>query len=57
MSPNSYKFVFDEYGNTSEIKVRARGIGVHSNNYINKGTAFSEIERHDLGMEGSLPRL
>ena len=24
MSPNSYKFVFDEYGNTSEIKVRAR---------------------------------
>jgi malate dehydrogenase (oxaloacetate-decarboxylating) len=55
MSPNSYKFVFDEYGNTSEIKVRARGIGVHSNNYINKGTAFSEIERHDLGMEGSLP--
>ena len=55
MPPNSYKFVYDEYGNTEEIKVHARGIGVHSNNYVNKGTAFSDAERNDLGMDGSLP--
>ena len=55
MSAKSYKFVYDEYGNTSEIKVKTRGIGVHNNNYVNKGTAFSETERRSLGMDGSLP--
>ncbi|MDX1776478.1 MAG: NAD-dependent malic enzyme [Desulfobulbales bacterium] len=55
MPPKSYKFVYDEYGNTKEIKVHTRGIGVHGNNYVNKGTAFSEAERRDLGIEGSLP--
>ena len=55
MPPKSYKFVYDEYGNTKEIKVHTRGIGVHGNNYVNKGTAFSEAERRELGMEGSLP--
>jgi malate dehydrogenase (oxaloacetate-decarboxylating) len=55
MPAKSYTFVYDEYGNTSEIKVNARGIGVHNNNYVNKGTAFSETERRDLGMDGSFP--
>ena len=55
MPPKNYKFVYDEYGNTKEIRVHTRGIGVQGNNYVNKGTAFSEIERQDLGMEGSLP--
>jgi malate dehydrogenase (oxaloacetate-decarboxylating) len=55
MPAKSYKFVYDEYGNTSEIKVKTRGIGVHNNNYVNKGTAFSETERRSLGMDGSLP--
>ena len=55
MPAKSYKFVYDEYGNTREIKVHTRGIGVHSNNYVNKGTAFTETERHDLGMDGGLP--
>jgi malate dehydrogenase (oxaloacetate-decarboxylating) len=55
MPPNSYKFVYDEYGNTKEIKVHARGIGVQGNNYVNKGTAFSEAERRELGMDGALP--
>ena len=55
MPPKSYKFVYDEYGNTKEIQVHTRGIGVHGNNYVNKGTAFSETERRDLGMDGSLP--
>ena len=55
MPPKSYKFVYDEYGNTKEIRVHTRDIGVQSNNYMNKGTAFNEIERRDLGMNGSLP--
>jgi malate dehydrogenase (oxaloacetate-decarboxylating) len=55
MPPKSYKFAYDKYGNTREIKVHTRGIGVHGNNYVNKGTAFSEAERLDLGMDGSLP--
>ena len=55
MPAKNYKFVYDEYGNTSEIKVSARGIGVHGNNYVNKGTAFSVTERRDLGIEGRLP--
>ncbi|MFC1826534.1 NAD-dependent malic enzyme [Thermodesulfobacteriota bacterium] len=55
MPPKSYKFVYDEYGNTKEIKVHTRGIGVNSNNYVNKGTAFNEIERRNLGMDGGFP--
>ncbi len=55
MPAKSYTFVYDEYGNTREIKVNTRGIGVHNNNYVNKGTAFSETERRDLGMDGSFP--
>ncbi len=55
MPPKSYKFVYDVHGNTKEIRVRTRGIGVQSNNYMNKGTAFNETERRDLGMDGSLP--
>ncbi|NOQ67555.1 MAG: oxaloacetate-decarboxylating malate dehydrogenase [Desulfobacterales bacterium] len=55
MPPKSYKFVYDEYGNTKEIRVHTRGIGVQGNNYVNKGTAFNETERRDLGMEGGFP--
>ncbi len=55
MPGKNYKFTYDEFGNTREIKVFARGVAVHSNNYINKGTAFSETERLELGIDGSLP--
>jgi malate dehydrogenase (oxaloacetate-decarboxylating) len=55
MPAKNYKFVYDEFGNTKEIKVHTRGHGVHNNNYVNKGTAFSDTERHDLGIDGSLP--
>ena len=55
MPAKNYKFAYDEFGNTREIKVFARGVAVHSNNYINKGTAFSETERLELGIDGSLP--
>ena len=55
MSVKSNKFIYDEFGNTKEIKVHARGVWVHVNNYVNKGTAFSETERRELGIDGSLP--
>ena len=55
MPAKNYRFVNDEYGNTSMIKVSTRGVGVHGNNYVNKGTAFSETERRELGIDGSLP--
>ena len=55
MPAKNYKFVYDEYGNTREIRVHTRGVGVHGNNYVNKGTAFSETERQDLGLDGTLP--
>ncbi|MFC1844844.1 NAD-dependent malic enzyme [Thermodesulfobacteriota bacterium] len=55
MPPKNNKFVFDEYGKTTEIRVSARGVVLHGNNYVNKGTAFSETERQELGLDGSLP--
>jgi malate dehydrogenase (oxaloacetate-decarboxylating) len=55
MPAKNYKLIYDEYGNTKEIRVNTRGIGVHGNNYVNKGTAFSEDERRALGIDGSLP--
>jgi len=55
MAPKGYEFVYDEYGNTRGIKVHSRGRGVHSNNYVNKGTAFSCDERRSLGIDGTLP--
>ena len=55
MSQSTYGLRYDEFGNTSEILVRSRGTRAMANNFINKGTAFSEQERLDLGLSGSLP--
>lgn len=55
MSKNTYNFIYDEYGNTASIEVAARGIGLQSNNYINKSSAFTEQERKDLNLMGLLP--
>jgi malate dehydrogenase (oxaloacetate-decarboxylating) len=55
ISEPSCGFHYDEYGNTTAILVRTRRIGVMSNNYTNKGTAFSEKELHDFELEGMLP--
>ncbi|MDF1577914.1 MAG: NAD-dependent malic enzyme [Desulfurivibrionaceae bacterium] len=55
MSHNSYGLLYDEFGGTAGILVYGRGTRVMANNFINKGTAFTERERFELGLSGSLP--
>ncbi len=55
MSQNTYGLRYDELGRTSEILVYSRGTRAMANNFINKGTAFSDAERATLGLSGSLP--
>jgi len=55
MPHNSYRFHYDEYGNTKEIVVLTKGLGVYDNAYTNKGTAFTPEERDALGLHGTLP--
>ena len=55
MSINQYRFKYDEYGNTREILVYSSGKTVHSNNFLNKGTAFNHTERKNLALEALLP--
>jgi len=55
MSASSYSFSYDEYGNTKEILVYARGIGVQTNNFTNKGSSFTEEERQGLELSGMVP--
>ncbi len=55
MPERIYDLQFDDYGNTRAIKVAARGIDAMRNSYINKASAFTEEERHDLGLYGMLP--
>jgi len=55
MTQPSYQFQYDEYGNNTSILTRTKRIGVMRNSYTNKGTAFSEQERHDFELDGLLP--
>lgn len=55
MPLNSYRFNYDEFGNTREILVYTRGLGVYDNCYTNKGTAFTLKERDQLDLNGTLP--
>lgn len=55
MPENSYKFVYDAFGNTREILVYVRGVAVQSNKYTNKGTSFTEEERRSLELSGLVP--
>jgi len=55
MTETPCTFIYDEFGNTREIGVNTCGSDALRNNYINKGTAFSEDERTTFGLEGLLP--
>lgn len=51
----SYKFIYDKYGNTKSIKALVDGEALHRNSYTNKGTAYTESERNELGLSGIIP--
>jgi malate dehydrogenase (oxaloacetate-decarboxylating) len=55
MAASRYSLRYDEYGNTKEILVYARGIDVQANNFTNKGTSFTEEERQGLEISGMVP--
>ncbi|MEA1968382.1 MAG: NAD-dependent malic enzyme [Thermodesulfobacteriota bacterium] len=55
MSAKDYEFVFGQFGNTKEIKVKARGAELLNNHYLNKGTNFSKTEREKFNIDGTLP--
>jgi malate dehydrogenase (oxaloacetate-decarboxylating) len=55
MSGHSYVLKFDEYGNTREIYVYSSGTSISGNSFINKGTAFTKVERSALGLTGMFP--
>lgn len=55
MSENQYGFKYDEYGNTREMLVYGSGISVNGCSFVNKGTAFNDVERNKLGLQACLP--
>ncbi len=55
MPESSYRFKYDEFGNTKEILVYARGTAVQGHNFTNKGTSFTEEERQNLELNGLVP--
>jgi len=55
MPQRIYRFKYGIYGETRQILVYTRGDEVYASNYTNKGTAFTEAERQQLGISGSLP--
>ncbi|ADH85198.1 NAD-dependent malic enzyme [Desulfurivibrio alkaliphilus] len=52
---SSYRLHYNEFGNTREIEILARGIDVYDNSFINKGTAFTQEERELFALHGTLP--
>ena len=55
MPHDNYRLRYDRYGNTGEIQILTKGMGVNDNSHTNKGTAFSREERDRLDLNGTLP--
>ena len=55
MSEKSCMFKYDEFGNTKEIYLYHSGVNLHSESFVNKGTAFTDEERKKLGLIAMLP--
>lgn len=55
MSDSGYSFIYDGFGKTSAIQVGTRGRNIQDNSYTNKGTAFTENEREELGLASCIP--
>lgn len=55
MPHDNYRLHYDQYGNTEEIVILTTGLGVNDNSHTNKGTAFSQAERDQLDLNGTLP--
>ena len=52
MPAKNYRFIYDEYGNTREIKVRARGIGDAALDHACAIRDAPEARRHDAEKPG-----
>ena len=55
MLQHDYGFKFDNFGNTESILVYQRGFSLFGNSYTCRGTAFTQEERDQLGLNASVP--
>lgn len=55
MPKHIYGFKYGKYGNTETIIARKKGPILQTSNYTNKGTAYTDEERHHLDLTGHLP--
>ncbi len=55
MPKTIYGFQYGQYGETAALVAWETGLALQTNNYTNKGTAFTLAERKALDLDGALP--